>query len=312
MSIASRRGCLRILLIISMCGAWISLYAQPRYVYRFSFKPPEEVFSAGFTALGPNRDLLNHVAVGSAQSAFIATTADYRVALRIARRELGSGSDRTGYIYTIAANPTFYPVTASLQDFLARGRAEGIDEEHIFLAMSAAAAMDEFRWEQEYVAAGPIWARWIRSAMPVDIVREAGGRIEVYEQARIFNRRWSPPFDEQGASLVPYPMVWPASSHAMPVCAAIINDLEDSEDSGEIQGEDCDGDLWAALDGDEYIHPALLASCDGWQQKKRSSSGMVCGNGLRLVNVSKRARVHAAVLFFGSGGNKTGWVHDEL
>lgn len=312
MSSTSKRWCLHLhILLFLLCGVFPSLYAQPKYVYRFDFRPPEVIFSSGFTARGHNRDLLRHVAFWAGDSAFIATTESYEVALRIARGHLRGPSDLTGYIYTISANPTFYPVTASLEGFLDRGRAEGIDQEHFMTAAAAQAAMEELRWEQEYVAAGPIWARWIHSAKPVDIVRGARGRIEVYERPRVLNSGWGVSEDDR-ASLLPYPMTWPVSDHAMPVCAATIHELEDLEDLENLEGEDCAGDLWMAMDGDEYIHPAMLASCDLSRKEKRSAGERACSEGPRLLNASKRVRAHAAGLLFSGDEELSGRVHDEL
>ena len=306
----SWRPCLRALLALIGCGVCSSLGAQPRFVYRFDYRPPEEVFLSGFTALGGNRDLLEHVVVGR-DSAFISTTESYAVARRFAQRQLRGASERSGYIYAISTNPTFYPVTASLEEFLARGRVDGVDREHYRLARAVESAIDEFGWEREYVTTGPVWARWVHSATPVDVMRRPGGRIDVQEGALVLNSAWHAPGGHH-ASLHPYPMHWPLTSRAVPVCAATIYELEDSEDSEELQGEDCEDDLWAAVDGDEYIHPALLVQCDALHRKKRSGSEMACGDGMPLINLSKRRRAQTAALTFSSGEKWSGWANDEL
>lgn len=319
MAAMSRRWRLRlhVLPILVLFNVLCSLHAQPRYVFRFDSRPPGVMFSAGFTARGHNRNLLEHIMRWGEPSAFIATTESYEAALRIARQRLGERLDIRGYIYTIAASSTFYPVRASLEGFLATGAQTMDQEDYLSIALYAGKALQRFRWEQEYVATEPIWATWIHSATPVHNVREAAGRVRLNELDPIPNSRWHPPADQQ-ASALPYPLIPLERNRPAPLCVATIHELESFEslveltaDLAGLPGEDCEDDLWAALDGDEYIHPAMLASCDVSQMEIRSVGEMVCGDGLRLVNASKRTRAQTAVLFLGAKEGGV-WVHDEL
>ncbi|WP_097355778.1 hypothetical protein [Candidatus Enterovibrio escicola] len=89
------------------------------YVYRYDERVPKEVFRNGFTALGNNDDIYEHMTgnsckTGSLNLVIISTTTLYSYAEKLqelrVRQKLQAGEETTiiGYIYKTRADGNFY------------------------------------------------------------------------------------------------------------------------------------------------------------------------------------------------------------
>lgn len=293
---AGGQRCLRLgfVLLLALCGAFPSqAWAKIHFVYRFDTRPPSEIFSTGFVPRGNNADLLQHVISSYRDdSAFIGTTSSYEAALRFARTQLRGVSDVTGYIYEIAADDSFYEVTSSLEGFLERERAAGIHPDNRFMALTVDMAIAEFRWEHEFVATRPIAASSIYWGIEVNVMRESHGSVRVEQGSR---HDHASPRERPNtfANLDPYPVTW--SSGAAPTLAC----ADSNDDAEGPAGVNCTGDLYAAADGGDYVHPAMLPWCSSpqnRQKEKRSIDTASCSGGVSLINLSKLARANVAII----------------
>lgn len=90
----------------------------PDTVFRFSNRPPADIFSNGFTAAGNNHDLLRFASGASITdqtSAYIPTTSSMAFAMRLFSRFHRHHPDADIYLYSIRPTMNFHSLFVSLQ-----------------------------------------------------------------------------------------------------------------------------------------------------------------------------------------------------
>jgi len=165
--------------------------ATPKEVYRVDERPPDIIFSKGFTPWGKNDYLLAHVfgeslmQAGPEGSAFVATTETLEAAYRIAQTRFRLTpvglQTRPLFIYEIRTDQNFYGV-ARYMEAMEENPPEGVNRRNIAFARAA------FRYQREWVAAGGIPARQVRLARQIffrdgQIVDEDTIKNEDFENA---------------------------------------------------------------------------------------------------------------------------------
>jgi hypothetical protein len=96
------------------------VYAAPAIVYRVDARAPDEIFMKGFKSWGSNDDVLAHVAgittaIGSRDSAFVATTEDMAEAIRFLNHFVSANPGAAYWLYRIYADNRFYSTNSALQ-----------------------------------------------------------------------------------------------------------------------------------------------------------------------------------------------------
>lgn len=92
-------------------------HAQDNFVFRFSNRPPADVFANGFTADGNDNDLLRFASGASVEdktSAYISTTTSMMLVYAVYARFVQNNPDTAIYLYTIRPTDNFHSVSISL------------------------------------------------------------------------------------------------------------------------------------------------------------------------------------------------------
>ncbi|EPC5614617.1 enterotoxin [Yersinia ruckeri] len=153
-----------------------SLANPPQTVWRVDTRDFGEVFRYGFSSLGNNDSVLEHLSGSSCRStdsadgdtAFISTTSSYEFALnyaeRVLRRINESGiADTTVYIYQIRATDNMYSAEQSLEHLLHSSVSDNNDEARRILRFAP--------YLSEWMTHRRIAAEQIEFATPVYFVR---------------------------------------------------------------------------------------------------------------------------------------------
>lgn len=163
------------------------------WFYRVDTRPPEIIFSEGFSPRGTNLNLVDHFLSMTDElrrTGFISVTDDYRTAVEFANNILGARNTDVVYIYQVSAEAGFYNVEysirAHLEDILFHRRESG-DPLYNYLDRLYD-GLDFFSWERGWVAPNIITGNSVRS---MNIIRrnlysnpEYGGMsISVDEQS---------------------------------------------------------------------------------------------------------------------------------
>jgi len=306
-----RFGLLSVALGLALCGALPSrAYAKVSVVYRFDTRPPSEIFSSGFAPRGGDTNLIRHALAWTEESAFIATTASLEAAENFANTYVQADPDAPGYIYRIEADDSFYEVTASLESFLEQERQRGFPPRFRAMELTLQNAIQEYRWQQEYVSTVPIPPSLIAWARPYQGEVFADGSIAMREGAIQDNWNWAGvrnTFSNTGN----YWVTWPDSASSSPVssCTEAIGSLSIAA------GMNCTDDLYGIAEGGredgDPIHQALLpSSCPSSPKEKRSGNTPLCFPlAYRIVNLSKRMRIDSVI--YSEVGDGESWSWDK-
>jgi len=240
----------------------------------------------------------------------IATTASLEAAENFANTYVQADPDAPGYIYRIEADDSFYEVTASLESFLEQERQRGFPPRFRAMELTLQNAIQEYRWQQEYVSTVPIPPSLIAWARPYQGEVFADGSIAMREGAIQDNWNWAGvrnTFSNTGN----YWVTWPDSASSSPVssCTEAIGSLSIAA------GMNCTDDLYGIAEGGredgDPIHQALLpSSCPSSPKEKRSGNTPLCFPlAYRIVNLSKRMRIDSVI--YSEVGDGESWSWDK-
>ncbi|RKP48155.1 hypothetical protein [Trinickia fusca] len=179
----------------------------PAVLYRYDDRGPDIVFDQGFSSVGRDMNLLNHVlgvgmyraasseAEARRSSAFVATTARESVVRRMARGRLqptpGDIGERRVWIYVIRATNRFFGVIRSLQRAMDRMEDCELTGQLQARVLTLDGAMNTARGESEWVAYRYIPPTLISHATQYRLAAD-GHEIEAVPNTRVDNPRYIP------------------------------------------------------------------------------------------------------------------------
>ena len=282
--------------------------AQPKFVYRVDTRPPEEIFTSGFTTRGTNLDLRrymsNSIFVRSRGPAnnpgFIATTEYRAAALRISESTMFQRALERVYIYRIRANNDFYDLNLSVRHLREVSHAAGCAEDAnvctdwLQEVSRGIAFMSESALQSTFVSDRSIPANMIAS---VDVL-EATGVVRIVDHAmqqRRLNLALIETIDnhhyidaDTRANPNPYTAPEPVTSASSSACRPPMPPTGDDESGSGPAGPSCEGDLVAVAGPSGYMHPGLFPNCPS-SSHKRSLQAPDC-TPPPTINLSKLRR----------------------
>lgn len=289
--------------VLSWLAALLALIAlpclaQPKFVYRFDTRPPEEIFSTGFTARGTNLDLRRYLSDArfirsrgpSGNPGFIASTEYSAAALVVGEYTMARRGIARGYIYRIRADDHFYDLNLSVRNLREISRAAGCVEE----ANYCTDWLTDFFTDSTFISDRPIPASMIAS---VDVV-DSAGMVNIVDHAVQLHHRMnlvvSQTIDnshyidaDTHANPHPYLTVRTAAEASSSSCRTTAPRNDDDQNEGGAAGPSCEGDALAVAGSSGYLSPGLFPDCP---PQKRSVESLPCVPP-PVVNLSRLRRV---------------------
>lgn len=156
--------------------------STPKYIYRVDRRPPELIFSHGFTSWGNNNNFFRHILGHSLRrdlpieerSIFISASDSPDSAIRFFGSLLYNPHEsQIAYLYEIRANDNVYSALRTASNYLGRIRNRSLifdDGDYVVANEAIDAIFNDFAFQREWFNVGYIEPARIRSAFRIDSV----------------------------------------------------------------------------------------------------------------------------------------------
>jgi len=295
-------------LLLILCMYSGLSYSAPKppgktaWFYRVDTRPPEVIFSEGFTPRGNNLNLVDHflsMMCELGNAGFVSVTDNFKTAVFFAATIIEGRNKDFVYLYQVSPEAGFYNVEYSIrmhmEDIFADG-SERVSPLNNY-TRRLYSGLSDFSWEREWVAANEIPAHSVRAVYKVRLTSNSnpahsGLNISVDE-----NSVPNPGFiaSDTLGYLNAYPIPLPAQDVPSPVSSTTCSD--DSDEGGRIFSDSIAVPSTSGYVSNSMIYPACQRDSDSSKRSAQpdfTSEG--CPGSINLTDIRRNRIIISTIL----------------